>query len=689
MDVTTPVLSGYSDLLFLRGPRAGAIVLAATFSNPRIGAAGLLSLAAAAVTAWLVGLGRGFTAYRHYVTNAVLTGLALGTIVGFSAAGAAFVAAAGAMTLVLTVITAQWLKVQCNLPPLSLPSVATIVVAEVAALRFSNLLHSADTTTALMLDDFSLPVPIAAWLRTFGAIVYSPSVPVGAAFALLLFAKSRILLLLAAGGYALGTAWRAWLLGAPMAVYADVYNYNFLLVAMALGGAFLTPSLGGYAIAATAVVVTTFFIDGITLLLAPWALPCFNLPFTLTVLGFTYALASCGSSRLATIVGATPEETLEIDLAVRRRFPEHRRRLQLPFCGSWTVWQACDDCWTHQGDYRHAYDFVITDADGSTHAGEGAALEEFYCFRKPVLSPVAGRVVRVVNELPDNRPGRVDRVHNWGNCVVIYDARGFHVELSHFAQDSIRVHEGDWVDAGTLLGLCGNSGFSPQPHLHVQVQATARVGDATLPFCFSGYFADEQFHAFGLPEKGTCVEVAASDPLLDRATDFVLDEQLEYEVTRGNGASRQLVLTVKMAIDGTHYFEADDGGRLYFGKHDRCLFLYRVEGRNEALAALYRACSMTPLVQARGARWRDRLPATATTYGLRRWLAQLVAAISPRAAECEITGRLDGHAVTTVIRAGLVTKRFESRVAFDGGKGPASIACDEFYLRRIDHDEMA
>ena len=43
---------------------------------------------------------------------------------------------------------------------------------------------------------------------------------------------------------------------------------------------------------------------------------------------------------------------------------------------------------------------------------------------------------------------------------------------AHFKQNSIKVKKGMQVKAGTLLGLCGNSGHSSEPHLHFHVQNT-------------------------------------------------------------------------------------------------------------------------------------------------------------------------------------------------------------------------
>lgn len=58
----------------------------------------------------------------------------------------------------------------------------------------------------------------------------------GGALAALILIRSRILFLLAALGYAVGASVRYGMLGSPAKAFSDPLNFNFLLIAMALGG---------------------------------------------------------------------------------------------------------------------------------------------------------------------------------------------------------------------------------------------------------------------------------------------------------------------------------------------------------------------------------------------------------------------------------------------------------------------
>ena len=70
--------------------------------------------------------------------------------------------------------------------------------------------------------------------------------------------------------------------------------------------------------------------------------------------------------------------------------------------------------------------------------------------------------------------------------------------LCHLQQGSVRVAGGDRVEVGALLGRCGNSGNSTEPHVHVQAIDRVEIASATaLPITFGGR----------LPVNGEVVEV--------------------------------------------------------------------------------------------------------------------------------------------------------------------------------------
>ncbi|WP_337692488.1 M23 family metallopeptidase [Ornithinimicrobium pratense] len=91
--------------------------------------------------------------------------------------------------------------------------------------------------------------------------------------------------------------------------------------------------------------------------------------------------------------------------------------------------------------------------------------------------------------------------HGWtglaGNYVVVEVRLGAFVALCHLREGSITVAPGQSVAAGEVVGQCGNSGNSTEPHLHVQAIDQIDVTRAKgLPLAFP----------HGLPRNGRIVE---------------------------------------------------------------------------------------------------------------------------------------------------------------------------------------
>jgi murein DD-endopeptidase MepM/ murein hydrolase activator NlpD len=54
--------------------------------------------------------------------------------------------------------------------------------------------------------------------------------------------------------------------------------------------------------------------------------------------------------------------------------------------------------------------------------------------------------------------------------VVIAPAGGGHLLIAHLKAGSVAVRPGDRVEEGQVMGACGNSGNSSEPHVHVHYQ---------------------------------------------------------------------------------------------------------------------------------------------------------------------------------------------------------------------------
>ena len=118
---------------------------------------------------------------------------------------------------------------------------------------------------------------------------------------------------------------------------------------------------------------------------------------------------------------------------------------------------------------RYALDIVKLNAFGLRATGlYPKVLRRYLIFDDSVYSPVAGMVLRTVNDLPDLTPPERDSEARAGNHVVIQPfGQDYYVLLAHLRKGTIRVREGERVQSGQLLGSIGNSGNTTEPHLHI------------------------------------------------------------------------------------------------------------------------------------------------------------------------------------------------------------------------------
>ncbi len=171
-----------------------------------------------------------------------------------------------------------------------------------------------------------------------------------------------------------------------------------------------------------------------------------------------------------------------------------KTELHLPFEGEWTVFWGGrtleQNYHTAYPDQRFAYDLLVM-RDGSSHTGDGTSLEDYHCWGLRVLAPGRGRVHAAGDGHEDNAPGVMDSENALGNHVILDHGNGEYSFLAHLQKGSVAVEVGDEVEVGTLLGLCGNSGNTSEPHIHYHLQDTPDFGAGRgMPPQFVDYVAD-------------------------------------------------------------------------------------------------------------------------------------------------------------------------------------------------------
>jgi hypothetical protein len=93
--------------------------------------------------------------------------------------------------------------------------------------------------------------------------------------------------------------------------------------------------------------------------------------------------------------------------------------------------------------------------------------EKYAIFNQVVHSPCDGKVFAIEDKWPNETPWSGTPPYNVGNHILI-TSDDFGVLMGHLQQGSIMVKIGDRVKKGQPLALVGNSGWTSQPHLHIQ-----------------------------------------------------------------------------------------------------------------------------------------------------------------------------------------------------------------------------
>jgi murein DD-endopeptidase MepM/ murein hydrolase activator NlpD len=190
------------------------------------------------------------------------------------------------------------------------------------------------------------------------------------------------------------------------------------------------------------------------------------------------------------------------------RFADYQTKtnLRLPFDGEWYVFwggRTMDQNYhVIAKDQRFAYDLVIK-RKGFTYSGSPKSNANYFCWDQPIYAPAAGIVTESVDGIDDNIPGAMNPSTPAGNHLVIDHGNGEYSLLAHFRKGTVVPKVGDRVKQGDVIGHCGNSGNSSEPHLHYHLQNAPKFGTGEgLPAQFTNYTANGKKVERGEPVKG-------------------------------------------------------------------------------------------------------------------------------------------------------------------------------------------
>nr|WP_199157099.1 urea transporter [Pedobacter sp. ASV2] len=598
-------LNSYAILFFSQNKIFGALLLLVSLFNLSAGIAGLICLVISLLVVSILGFDKEEIKTGIYSFNSILLGIGFGSFFNFNYAFWFWLISACLLCIVLSVNLTAWLR-KYSLPALSIPFVFTFWIVLLAINGYAGmgmmqkssyvvfeLSTNGSTQIGKLAANINLPYYLALFFKSISAVLFQNNVLAGIIISIGFFIHSRIGFSLVLIGFV-----AACLINQLTGIYPEgISNYhlgaNFMMASCAIGGFFLIPSFRSYLWAIVAIPFTFLLVNGLSRFMEVHYLPIFSLPFSLITIGLLYFFMlrkKPGKLQLTTVQNYSPETNLYQFLNQQKRFRDFQYlNLRLPFMGAWTVSQGYDGAITHKNEWGQALDFVIEDLDNKTYELPGMLPENYYCFNKPVLAAADGFVQEIVNHLDDNAIGQINLQQNWGNTIVIKHAEDLYTKVSHLKKDSAKVKVGDYVKQGDIIALCGNSGRSPEPHLHFQVQCTPYIGSKTLAYPI-GYFvsaATNELKTFKVPENGEIVQSPDIDVNLKRAFNF----QPGYvaKVIK-NGGELETWEVFKDDLNCTYFFCHQTQAVAYFVNHNNLFYFTRFYGNtSSALFLFYQA----------------------------------------------------------------------------------------------------
>jgi len=574
------VLNTYAILFFSQNKIFGCILLLVSFLNPVAGISGLCCVLLSLTFTTLLGYNRQVIHTGIYSFNTLLLGMAFGSFYSVDGCYITWLLTAGIIISTLSVVFNERLG-KSGLPILSLPFIVGFWlllcgIGFCPGLRLkSNYLAQEIYSGAAPLTNLhtylfaNLPGYLALFFRSMSSILFQDNILAGILISAGLFIHSRIAFSLAVIGFAAAVGVNAVFHIYPAGISYYYLGANFMMSVIAIGSFVAIPSIRSYFWAIIIVPFIFILINASAVLLSLYSLPALSLPFcliTVTTLYFLSLRSNTGKLQLVTLQHYSPERNLYQHVNLRKRLDNLKYfPLHLPFMGSRTVSQGYEGSVTHKGDWGQALDFVIEDEEKKTFKYPGTLPEHFYCFNKPVLACGDGVIANVVDHVEDNAIGEANLNDNWGNTVVIRHLTGLYSKVSHLKKGSIKVKTGDFVKQGDLLGLCGNSGRSPEPHLHFQLQTTSYIDAKTLAYPLAWYVRENkntsELNRFSTPAEGDKV----TPPGINRPIKKAFDLQPGYVATLSAEPGKEEVIEVFTdELNQTYLYSKATGAIAYF-----------------------------------------------------------------------------------------------------------------------------
>lgn len=604
-DFLKGIINSYSQIFFSKSPVFAIILIIVSFFDIYAGLAGVLAVVFANSTAILLGLNKQKIYSGAYGFNPLLVGLGIGI---YYQPGAEFYLLLFFISLTTLFITVGFEGIlgKYGLPYLSLPFLFGIWMVIIASKGYSALnisergIYNLNDMYAIggitmvntyeWFNNINMPDSLRVYFKSLSAILFQYHMFAGFLIAIGMLYYSRISFLVSLIGF-----YSAYIfyniIGANISELTYSYiGFNYILMSVAIGGFFVVPSRRSVLWVILLTPIVAIILSSTAFVFSFFQLSVFSLPFNVVVILFIYVLMYRENTddKLALVVAQqySPEKHVYNFNSYLQRFGLNPiTPLKLPFWGIWKVSQAHDGEHTHKEGWRYAWDFEM-EYEGSEHSGNGDLVEEYYCFNKPVTAPADGVVVEVEGMHSDNSIGDMDLENNWGNSIVIMHDNDLYSQLSHLKEDSIKVIVGQNVKQGEVIASCGNSGRSPVPHLHMQLQSTPSIGSKTIDYPISvGVVHSKDDYLFKTsfrPQKDERLSNLEANKTIANAFNFVPGQMIEFEVNEPQ--KKIFKWEVKSDIYNNTYVEClDTGSKAWFKNVGDVFYFIAYEGSQTTL----------------------------------------------------------------------------------------------------------
>ncbi len=184
---------------------------------------------------------------------------------------------------------------------------------------------------------------------------------------------------------------------------------------------------------------------------------------------------------------------------------------------------------------RFAVDWEQLDEEGRIYHGAQADVKSYTIYGKEVLAVADAKVASTIEGLPNQTPGKMPEniaiEEADGNSVILDLGGGKYALYAHLDPGSVRVHKGDTVKRGQVIGLVGNTGNSLAPHLHFHVMSGAlALASNGLPYEIDDFLVTARTPgtaAFdAAEEKGTPLETMPISPPRQAKNEMPLDQMI-------------------------------------------------------------------------------------------------------------------------------------------------------------------